>query len=474
MTVAADHEIDAEKAVLGAMLLAPEAIERAKSCLTPNAFHYRSHGEAFKAITDLHSRGEPVTLVTLTAEMARRDELEKAGGPLAMSGYYDHAITTANLEAHARIIRAAYAKRERVKIGLQMANEGSDSPEATKALLGHLEAVQRGVDGIESAAKKWAAASMSGSELLAADIPPLASWMGDGLLPEGEMAFLHGQSGVGKTFLTVQLMSALSIGHTFNGIATQKCRVGLVELEMPWASIQKRVASLHSGDMDAMAFVCSPPEAMRISEAASRENLAEFIRRHHLNVIIVDPFNRTHDGDENSGPDMGHVLEGFHELRRMTNVSVIALHHIRKSPSGPQQGQHNRSGSLDSGRGHSRLHNDPATVMHLDETKGFVRLSFVKVRHAKEPAPIYLKRNERGFFDVSEDPALARQKRSDALSMMLEKAGSDGITAEMAAEILKVTTRTIQRDLKDLGAQVVSHGKNHKSWVLVREDGFDE
>ena len=119
--------------------------------------------------------------------------------------------------------------------------------------------------------------------------------------------------------------------------------------------------------------------------------------------------------------------------------------------------------------------NDPqVSIVDLDETKGMVRLDFAKVRHAQEPAPLYLKRNERGFFDVADDPALAQVKRADSLRMMLERAGDEGISARTAAEILGVTERTVRRDLEGLGAVLTIRGKHGRLWVLPQEAPFPE
>lgn len=464
--------LQAEAGILGAMMLSADAADRALSILTPQAFFQRANCKTFEAIRDLRKRGDPPELVLVVNELRARDELDLCGGTSSIAGLLEYASPRENIDVLARVVRSDHARRERVKVGLWIANEGKDDPEATREALARLEAVQRAVDGSESSAQKWAAAAMTGQNLVDASFPPLPSWLGDGILPAGELAFLTGHSGVGKTFLIVQLMSALSTGHTFNGLPTRSCRVGLVELEMPWASIQKRVASLHSGDFEQMAFLCSPPGALHVREAEARDNLAEFCRRFALDVLILDPFNRLHDDDENSGSDMGHVLEGLHELRRQTGVAILALHHIRKMPSGaPTTGAPSRTSALDAGRGSSRLTNDPATVMALDESKGFVRLTFAKVRHAQAPPTIHLKRNEAGFFDVADDPALARERRCDALTQMLERAGQEGITSELAAEVLKVTERTIQRDLASVGAVKIARGKNSRVWVLQDERG---
>lgn len=463
------QSLDAERAVLAAMLTDPGAIPRAAACLKPTAFYRRAHAKMFESATAMHARGEPVDVVTLAAELESRGELAQCGGPVALATILESATSSANLEHHARMVRRAYATRERVRIGEALANGIATDPTACRDLLRTLEALETEAEAATDPAEAWAALAMSGAQLISADLPALPSWLGDGLLPAGELAFLTGHSGVGKTFLTVQLMSALSIGHTFCGITTAPARVGLVELEMPWASVQKRVASLHSGDFERMAFLCSPPGAVHVNEAITRANIVAFVRRHNLDVLIFDPFNRLHDLDENSGSDMGHVLEGLHEIRRLTGVAILVLHHVRKTPSGLPAGPHSRASALDAGRGSSRLTNDPATVMALDETKGFVRLTFGKVRHGITPPTIYLKRNERGFFDVSDDPSLAPMRRADALRAMLERAGDEGITSELAAEVLKVTVRTVRRDLENIGAKLVTEGRHGRRWIMPIE-----
>lgn len=471
LEAAAAQCIEVERCVLGTMFSAPSCIAEAAKLLRGAHFFRDAHHRVFDAIVQVHSEGVSPDLVSVVAELTRRGQIDACGGPYEIAGLLESPGVPQNLPHYARAVREAWAERERTRIGLQLANGSASDAEVSRKLIETLDRIQSESIGENDPAKKWASLALTGSELVAADLPALPSWIGDGLLPSGELAFLTGHSGVGKTFLTVQLMSALSIGHTFNGLSTQACNVGLIELEMPWASIQRRVSALHSGDLSRMAFMCSPPGAVHVQEASVRDGIVAFCVKHALDVLIFDPFNRLHDADENSGSDMGHVLEGLHDIRRRTNVAMVVLHHVRKQPAVAGGPAANRSASLDSGRGSSRLTNDPATVMVLDETKGLIRLTFAKVRHAESPQPIYMKRNDRGFFDVSTDPMLETVRRRDQLTEMLHKAGPDGITAELAAEVLKVGVRTIQRDLGKIGAVMTRHGKHDKRWTLGEESG---
>jgi len=466
-----NQAIDAERSILGAMLAFPEAVPRGLAALKSSAFHYRAHLKTFEAIARLHARGEPVDIITACAELDAHGHLAEAGGREKVCSLLEAASTSANLEHHARLVRHAYAARERVRIGGLLANGTSTDPVAARDLLTQLALIEQEAEGTTNPAEEWARQGLSGTTMLESAFPALPSWIGDGILPAGELASITGHSGVGKTFFTVQLMSALSHGHSMCGIPTQSCRVGLIELEMPWNSIQSRVSTLHAGNFDNMAFLCSPPGAVHVNEPESQANLIAFVKLHQLDVLILDPFNRLHDLDENSGSDMGHVLEGLHEVRRRTGVSILYLHHVRKTPSGLPAGQHSRASSLDAGRGSSRLTNDPATCLALDETKGMVRLTFGKVRHGLTPTPIYLKRNDRGFFDVSDDPALAKARRQDALEQMLTKAGYEGVSASLASEVLNVSEQTIRDDMKKLGARITAFGKNDRRWIIGPEDG---
>lgn len=460
--------LDAERAVIACLLHDSVSIARAAACLKPADFFRKAHRTIFTAALTLHSRAEPVDLLTIVNALRDNNELVAAGGPGAIARLAEFPAVPANLEAYARLVRRAHAGRERVRIGEALMNGASSDPTLARDLLTQLDRIESDIEQVVRPAEAWAAQAINARDLLAITLPPLESFLGSGLLPTGELAFLTGHSGVGKTFLTVQLMSALSCGHTFCGLATRETRVGLVETEMPLASIQARLAALDPQRSNTSNIVIHcPNDALRLNERDSQLRLVALVKTHNLGVLFLDPFNRLHDLDENSGSDMGHVLEGLHAVRRESGAALFVLHHVRKLPSGGPATQHSRTTALDAGRGSSRLTNDPATVLALDESRGLVRLTFAKTRHCETPPTIYLKRNERGFFDVSEDPAIAKTRRQDGLTLMLERAAGEGITSAMAAKVFKVTDRTIRRDLKDIGAT-----ENAGLWTIAAQ--FDQ
>jgi len=96
--------MDVEQAVLGAMLIEPEAIPRAIEILTEDAFYDVRHRKIYAAMTALFERAHPVDLITLTDEMKRREEIEQVGGPYYLTELTTGVASAANVEYHARII----------------------------------------------------------------------------------------------------------------------------------------------------------------------------------------------------------------------------------------------------------------------------------------------------------------------------------------------------------------------------------
>lgn len=106
------HSIDAERAVLGGIMLDPEALERLEGMLQPEHFYVEANGKVFSAIQDLSSRGQPVDALTLKDHLERRDELAKCGGEAYLADLVTSVPTSANVKHYASIVRERAVLRE--------------------------------------------------------------------------------------------------------------------------------------------------------------------------------------------------------------------------------------------------------------------------------------------------------------------------------------------------------------------------
>ena len=71
------HNLEAEESVLGSLLLDRDAVIRVAASLKPEDFYRASHAAVYRAILDLYNRREPADLLTVAAELERREELEE-------------------------------------------------------------------------------------------------------------------------------------------------------------------------------------------------------------------------------------------------------------------------------------------------------------------------------------------------------------------------------------------------------------
>ena len=107
--VVADHDLDAERAVLAAVLLDDGALRGVwgvvSAAVTASDFYSGSHRAVFEAMERLVARGVPLDVVTVCAELRSVDKLNLIGGAQTLGAMTDDVVTLAHVDSHARIVR---------------------------------------------------------------------------------------------------------------------------------------------------------------------------------------------------------------------------------------------------------------------------------------------------------------------------------------------------------------------------------
>src|SRR5207247_7057179 len=115
------HNLDAERAVLGAILLeGRETLPRVIEVLRPSDFYTEAHRAMYATMLRLFDRGEPVDLITLSEELRRADQLEFVGGPAALALLVEQASIAAHLISYAQIVRDMAVLRELIQTSTQI------------------------------------------------------------------------------------------------------------------------------------------------------------------------------------------------------------------------------------------------------------------------------------------------------------------------------------------------------------------
>ena len=133
------HNLEAERAVLGAILLERESLPRAIEILRPADFYKEGHRKIFATMISLFERSEPVDLLTLTEELRRSGELDEVGGPAALAALVEEAATAAHLLSYAGIVREKSLLRDLIRISSEIIGQSYEAKEDVESLLDQAE-----------------------------------------------------------------------------------------------------------------------------------------------------------------------------------------------------------------------------------------------------------------------------------------------------------------------------------------------
>ena len=129
------QNLEAERAILGAVMIDGDAMMNVTDILRPDHFYKESHKEIFDAALTLYQDGEPVDLVTVGELLKRRKTLEAAGGRAYLGELTGAVVSTANVEQYARIVEETSVLRSLIKASSEIVEEGYSSERETGEIL---------------------------------------------------------------------------------------------------------------------------------------------------------------------------------------------------------------------------------------------------------------------------------------------------------------------------------------------------
>lgn len=115
--------LDLERAVLGVLLLDKSAYEITSEILTPDCFYADAHQIIYETIAGMHHTSFPVDMLTVAEVLKKKDQLENVGGAAYITRLTNGVVSTANTEAHSRIILEKYILRELIKVNSEVVAE---------------------------------------------------------------------------------------------------------------------------------------------------------------------------------------------------------------------------------------------------------------------------------------------------------------------------------------------------------------
>src|SRR6188768_4437782 len=107
---------DLEEAVLGAIMLEKSAFDSVVEILKPECFYVDANQRIYKAMQGLAIKSLPIDILTVVEELKFREQLDAVGGPYYVTKLTNAVVSTANIEAHARIVLQKFIQRELIRI----------------------------------------------------------------------------------------------------------------------------------------------------------------------------------------------------------------------------------------------------------------------------------------------------------------------------------------------------------------------
>ncbi len=128
------QNLEAEMSVLGGVLLENEAMNRALEYLTTSDFYRESHRKIFNALIVLGDKSEPADLVTLTAVLKDRGELEAVGGSTYLATLVDYVPTAANISYYCKLVKEKSVARKLIEASTEIATKGYEGGDMEEIL----------------------------------------------------------------------------------------------------------------------------------------------------------------------------------------------------------------------------------------------------------------------------------------------------------------------------------------------------
>jgi len=133
------QNIDSERALLGSIMLRPEALYDIADTITPQAFYAHKHRLIFEAMLELLSKNEPIDLLSLSTRLKGKNQLEQLGGSSYLSELVSVVPTAANIRHYADLVQRKYIMRRLIEASEIIAQLGYNEEGDVEELLDQAE-----------------------------------------------------------------------------------------------------------------------------------------------------------------------------------------------------------------------------------------------------------------------------------------------------------------------------------------------
>jgi replicative DNA helicase len=377
------HSAEAERAILGAVLLDNSLISQAVELLRPEDFYVPSHRRIFTAMIALFERGAEINPILIGEELKKENALESAGGISFITNLTYGLPHSTNIAHYAKVVRGKSMLRQLIRAANKITQEALDQEEEPEIILDHAEQaifqladerIRQGFVHVKPVAEQLLekiqemegrAALLTGLTTGFADLDKMTSG-----LQRSDLIILAARPSMGKTSFALMLAenAAIQAGAVVGVFSLEMSKEALVMrmlcsqgnidaqrfrngfLSRPeWAQIAKSLGTL----ADARIFLDDTPAISVLEMRAKIRRLAAEQKK--LDLIIVDYLQLMSGAAkrvESRQQEVSQISRELKSLAKEMNVPLVALSQLSRAPEArsdhrPQLADLRESGALE-------------------------------------------------------------------------------------------------------------------------------
>ncbi len=379
------HSPEAERTVLGALLLDPEAIVKVSDFLKPEDFYDPTYRMVFQAIFDLYLKHEPIDFITVSTKLADNERLQAIGGSAFLAQLASSVPTSSHVYQYGQIVKAKALHRNIIDAGRKIVGLGYEVERSIPELLEEVEKTIFDItnaflkekfvhirDVLDARYEKFAEMHESDDDGAVKGVPTGYHALDlklSGLQPS-DLVIIAGRPSMGKT--------ALALNMAMNAAVRFHKTVGVFSLEMSKEQLVDRLFAsmlgvdswkLQRGKLDDSDFQNMGPIMDEMSKAnifiddSSASSMPEFrtkARRlqmeHGLDLLIVDYLQLMSTGNQNYAgnrvQEISEISRSLKQIARELRIPVLALSQLSRAVENrpdktPQLSDLRESGSIE-------------------------------------------------------------------------------------------------------------------------------
>jgi replicative DNA helicase len=353
------QNIEVEEAILGGIMLDPEAIGRVAEKLVPEAFYVNAHKIIYQAALALNSQSKPTDLISLSDWLSDRKQLEEVGGQSKLFQLVERTVSAVNIDSLAVLAMDKYLRREVIRAGTEVVQLGYDTAQPLEVVLDKSEQqvlnLTQGrskpgltpireivVNTYQDIEARYTQLTSPGLTCDFADLDAMTAGF-----QRSDLIIIAGRPSMGKT--------AISLNIAYNMALLHKLPILIFSLEMSKEQLVQRLLASEAGvDSNRLrAGRISQNEIDRILQAVDKiselpiyiednantmvmemRSQARKLQAEHggkLGLIMIDYLQLMEGGGDNRVQELSKITRSLKGLARELGVPLIALSQLSRS-----------------------------------------------------------------------------------------------------------------------------------------------